>query len=81
MNSLLILFLTGLTAITIPIVGAVGYVHGKFATVARVQKLELRINTGERATLNSYKLICKMAIRQKLKDAEEICTEPIGDKK
>ena len=64
-----------LLTITVPIAGAIGYVHGTFATIDRVERLETKTDKTRSATLKSYKLICKMAIRQQLENAEDICTE------
>lgn len=55
-------------AIAIPIAGSMGYMHGNFATKTRVEKTEKTLGRVD-------KLICKMAIRQKLENAEDICTE------
>lgn len=62
-------------SIAIPVSGAIGYVHGTFATISRVEKIESKVTTFKKAVLRSDNLICKMAIRQKLEDAEQICTE------
>lgn len=72
-------FIELLIAVCVPIAGAVGYVHGTFATSSKVERVEKRIDTMETAILRTDKLMCKMAIRQKLNSAEEICTEPKGD--
>ena len=55
-------------AICIPMAGAMGYVHGTFATITDVEKNEKRIERVD-------KLICKMAISQNIKGAEHICTD------
>ena len=57
----------------VPIAGAVGYIHGNFATQDRVSRLEVRTVDIERTVHRTEKLICKMAIRQNLKDADRIC--------
>ena len=57
-----------LIAVAVPIAGAVGYVHGTFATKARVEKVETAIERVD-------KIVCKMAIRQQIENAEDICTE------
>lgn len=61
--------------IAVPVAGAVGYVHGTFATIEKVKTVENRVETIKSAVLRTDKLICKMAIRQKLESAEEVCTE------
>lgn len=62
-------------SISVPIAGAIGYVHGTFATIEKVKEVETRVRTISKSVLRSDKLICKMAIRQKLESAEEICTD------
>ncbi len=64
-----------LIAIAVPISGAVGYVHGTFATIKKVEEVENRIGSIKKAVLRSDNLICKTAIRQKLESAEELCTK------
>ena len=54
--------------IMVPLAGAMGYVHGTFATKAEVSQFK-------RAVIRVDQLMCKMAIRQGLDNAEEICTE------
>jgi hypothetical protein len=54
--------------IMVPLAGAMGYVHGTFATKAEVSQFK-------KAVIRVDQLICKMAIRQKLDNAVEICTE------
>ena len=53
-------------AILVPMAGAMGYVHGTFAKISRVDKMDKAINRVDG-------LVCKMAIKQRLDDAEEIC--------
>lgn len=60
--------------IMVPVAGAMGYVHGTFSTIERVRKVETRVSKTETMFSRVDKLICKMAIRQKLDSAEEICT-------
>lgn len=55
-------------AICIPMAGAMGYVHGTFATIVDVKK-----NTNKIERVDN--LICKMAISQNIKNAESICTD------
>lgn len=61
--------------ISVPIAGAIGYVHGTFATIEKVKSVESRVDVIKNSVLRTDKLICKMAIRQKLKSAEEVCTD------
>lgn len=63
----------------IPTVGAVGYVHGTFATIEKVEAVETKAASVQKAVLRTDKLICKMAIRQKLERAEEICTKDLKE--
>lgn len=67
-------FLKLALTISVPIAGAIGYVHGTFATIDKVRTVEKRVDTIKSAVLRTDKLICRMAIRQKLKSAEEVCT-------
>lgn len=55
-------------AVLIPLAGAMGYVHGTFATKDSVENNSSKIE-------KVYKLNCKMAIRQNVENAEEICTD------
>lgn len=55
-------------AILIPIAGAMGYVHGTFATKTSVEKNSKRI-------LRIDNLMCKMAIASNIRNAENICTD------
>ena len=55
-------------ALIIPIAGAMGYVHGTFAQKSTVQLLIEKVNRTD-------KLVCRMAIKQKLEDAVQICTD------
>ena len=68
-------FVKLLLSISVPIAGAIGYVHGTFATIEKVKQVEVRVDTIKRAVLRTDGLICKMAIRQKLESAEEVCTK------
>lgn len=68
-------FVKLILTISVPIAGAIGYVHGTFATIKEVESVEKRIDTIKKSVLRTDKLICKMAIRQKLKSAEEVCTD------
>lgn len=55
-------------AVCIPMAGAMGYVHGTFATIVDVKENTTKIERVD-------KLICKMAISQKIPNAESICTD------
>ena len=55
-------------AICIPMAGAMGYVHGTFATIIDVKANSTKIERVDN-------LICKMAISQNIKNAESICTD------
>lgn len=61
-------------SVLVPMAGAFSYMHGNFPSKGRVVIIEKRQDVVERAVLRTDKLICKMAIRQKLESAEEICT-------
>jgi len=57
-----------LLAVALPIAGAMGYVHGTFAQKAVVEQLVEKVNRTD-------KLVCRMAIKQNLEDAVQICTD------
>lgn len=57
-----------LLAVCIPMAGAMGYVHGTFATIIDVKENTTKIERVD-------KLICKMAISQNIPNAESICTD------
>lgn len=67
-------FLKIFLTVSIPIAGAIGYVHGTFATIEKVKEVDGEVKSIQSAVLRTDKLICKMAIRQKLESAEEVCT-------
>lgn len=68
-------FLSLTITILVPIAGAMGYVHGTFATIERVRKVEKLYFEKEEKLDNIHSLLCKMAIRQRLEEAVEICTK------
>lgn len=57
-----------LLAVCIPMAGAMGYIHGTFATISDVKDNAIKIQRVDN-------LICKMAISQGIKNAESICTD------
>lgn len=61
--------------VSVPMAGAMGYIHGTFSTIKRVEQVESRVTKTEKMFGRVDKLICKMAIRQKLDSAEELCTQ------
>jgi len=61
-------FLDLILAVLIPVAGAVGYVHGVFATNNRVDSLEVVVHRVDA-------VLCEIAINDKLKDAVKICTK------
>lgn len=70
-------------ALLIPVAGAMGYVHGVFATNTRVDQIEktvsssasnTRVDQIEQVVRRVDKVLCKMAIKGKLEDADTICT-------
>jgi len=54
--------------IMVPIAGAMGYVHGTFVTKYEHNHVRNAVNRIDN-------LMCKLAIHQKLDNAEEICTK------
>lgn len=66
-----------LFALLVPLAGAMGYVHGTFATIERVKRVNARVDSTITVVSRIDNLICKMAISQKLKNAVEICTKPL----
>lgn len=54
-------------AVAISISGAVGYMHGVFASKSEVEGLSSSVSKVE-------KLLCTMAINEHVKDAVKICT-------
>lgn len=61
-------------AVAIPLAGAMGYVHGNFATKEAVKETKLQVTNAGFQVDKIYTLICKMAIRQNIETAEDICT-------
>ena len=55
-------------AVAISVSGAIGYMHGMFASKYEVETLSKSIHRVDN-------LLCKMAINQNVKDAVSICTE------
>jgi len=70
--------LVTLFALLVPLAGAMGYVHGTFATIERVKTVDKRVDKSELVISRIDRLICKIAINQKLKNAVEICTNPLN---
>lgn len=72
-------FLDILLLVCVPVAGAMGYVHGTFVTkevyYAKVKSVELNTN----AIHNTFDLVCGIAIKLKLDNAEEICTNRQGE--
>jgi len=69
----------------VPFAGAMGYIHGTFASKEYVKKVERvqeksidklkRLSLDNSEKINAmYNILCKMAIKQRLDDAIEVCT-------
>lgn len=71
--------LTTCLAILIPLTAGVSYIHTTFATQHNVVTLKERVLDQTEKLNDSIQrietLICRMAIRQELENAEELCTE------
>ena len=62
-------------ALLMPAVGATGYVHGVFITKDRFEEKVKEIKQNQKAIRGTFAIVCRMAIKLKVEDAEDICTQ------
>ncbi len=67
----------------IAVAGAAGYVHGSFASKEALEGVRegsaREISIIKKRTVRTDSLVCKMAIREKLNNAVEMCSRPIEE--
>lgn len=72
-------FLDYFLALLIPAAGAMGYVHGVFATNTRVDGIEKTVSSKvevlESVVRRVDSVLCEIAIKEQLKDVVKICTK------
>ena len=61
-------FLQVLLAIAVPVAGAMGYMHKSFVQVDEFKEIKTQVKRMD-------SLMCAMAIKNKLENAVEVCTD------
>jgi hypothetical protein len=64
-----------LMSIAIPVSGAMGYVHGNFVTKSELKFVEKNYKVSNDRLVDIHNILCKIAIKQQLTDAVEICNK------
>lgn len=72
-----------LFAMGISVAGAVGYMHGSFATKESLEQVKTDSSSSilsiKKRTKRTDNLVCQMAIRENLNDAVALCEQPIEE--